>query len=258
MTDPTALPPIRRQIVVPTDPVDAFRLWTDDLATWWPFDGHSVFGTGGSVAFADGLLVETSADGERSSWGEVLDWVPGEALRMTWHPGQPDAPAERSTEVAISFTAIDHADVPGPHTLVSLEHRGWERRPDAATARREYEGGWVGVVARFAEAAADKDEVWLVLTHTPGPNGPTEGSFREHPDFREHVAFLQRLHARGVLVGAGPITGVDEPPGAVGQAILRVPAAEVDAYLELARTDDQSVVRGFFTVEPKRWLVALR
>lgn len=63
--------------------------------------------------------------------------------------------------------------------------------------------------------------------------------------FAEHVAFLERLRSRGLLIAAGPLP---EPPGA-GMTIVRVPAGDdVDVH-DLATRDDLSVVQGVLSVE---------
>jgi len=256
MTEPNDdVLPIRRQIVVPTDPTDAFALWTDGLSGWWPFAGHSLFGVGSTVDFQDGQLVETSTNGDTATWGAVLQWVPGELLRLTWHPGgEPD----QATEVAVRFTEIDVAESPGSHTLVSLVHLGWGQRADGAEARGNYDHGWNLVIAQFGEhARPSTGRTWLLLNHTPGPNAPTDRRVLAHPDFEEHVAFLERLLARGVLVAAGPITGLGQLPSGQGMTIIRIPDADVATYTAMATEDDQSVVRGLFHVEVKRWLVGL-
>jgi len=155
------LPPIRRQLVVPTDPRDAFRIWTDEIATWWPLDRHSVYGAEATVAFVDGRLVERGPDGRETAWGEVLDWSPPHGLRITWHPGRGP---ERATEVEVTFEPVEDYGNGGPATLVTLLHRGWERLAEPAAAREEYRTGWPGVVARYGRAAA---------RDTDGPVWPT-------------------------------------------------------------------------------------
>lgn len=276
--------PIRRRIVVPTDPADAFRLWTDDLGAWWPLAGHSVHGAASSVGFHGGRLVERGPDGDEVPWGEVLDWEPPHRLRLTWHPGRG---AEEATEVEVRFEAVPSADADGPHTLVTLEHRGWATRADAAEARREYHEGWATVLGRFGaagrgraaggadlpdapaataaptggEPADDRsiDEVWLALVHTAGPAAPTDGPLFAHPDFGEHPAFLGRLAEQATIVAAGPLGPLDGPPtGARGMTVVRVPADRVDAVAALARTDDRAVVRGLLEVEVLRWSVVPR
>lgn len=43
-------PPIRREILVDTNPATAFEVFTDDIGRWWPVTEHSVYGAGGTVA----------------------------------------------------------------------------------------------------------------------------------------------------------------------------------------------------------------
>jgi hypothetical protein len=47
-------PPIRRQLIVPGGAELAFRVFTDEIGTWWPVGtGHSVFGAGSTVVVRD-------------------------------------------------------------------------------------------------------------------------------------------------------------------------------------------------------------
>jgi uncharacterized protein YciI len=87
---------------------------------------------------------------------------------------------------------------------------------------------------------------WYALFHRPGPalNGAV---IFEHPAFAEHLAFLRRLQAAGMLVAAGPLP---DEPGA-GMAIVRVTdGVDVTA---LATADDLSVASGHLTVEVRAW-----
>jgi uncharacterized protein YciI len=99
--------------------------------------------------------------------------------------------------------------------------------------------------------SADGEDAWFALHHRPGPALPDGESVFAQPLFAEHVAFLNRLHSRGLLVAAGPLP---EQPGA-GMTIVRIPAgAEVDV-VDLARRDDLSVAGGLLTVEVSPWAV---
>jgi uncharacterized protein YciI len=74
-----------------------------------------------------------------------------------------------------------------------------------------------------------------------------------HPDFPGHIAFLQGLRERGVLVAAGSLDGP-----ANGMTVLRIPdPADVTRYVRMAQEDDESVVRGLFLVQARPWSVAL-
>src|SRR5689334_17257523 len=125
------LTPIRRRVVVRLDPAAAFALFTAEIGAWWPRE-LSVYGDGGAVAFDDGALVETSPAGERSVWGEVTGWEPGQAFTLSWHPGRAASPA--ATTVTVRFDSIE-----GGGSVVTVEHAGWERTPEPDGLRTEYD-----------------------------------------------------------------------------------------------------------------------
>jgi uncharacterized protein YndB with AHSA1/START domain/uncharacterized protein YciI len=246
----TGLPPICRQVVVSGTCAAAFEVFTGAIEKWWPLEEHSVYGAGGTVRFLGGRLVERGPDGGEAVWGTVLDWQPPDRLRITWHPGSDQA---KASEVEVRFDAVTD-DL----TLVTLEHRGWERFSDPAAARADYDQGWPYVLRTYAAAApgnpsSEDGPVWLALMHTAGPAlGPGEPVFGR-PDFAEHIAFLRRLDDRGVLVAAGSLDG-----RANGMTVIRVPdPAEAATYVRLAQEDDQAVVRGLLLVRVRPWQVAL-
>jgi uncharacterized protein YndB with AHSA1/START domain/uncharacterized protein YciI len=248
----TELPPIRRQVVVPGSTAAAFEVFTSEIGRWWPLVELSVYGEGATVGFREGRLVEQGPDGAESVWGTVLDWEPDQLLRLSWHPGADPA---KATEVEVRF-----AEVTDDQTLVTLEHRGWQRLADPAAARAEYDQGWPQVLADYAAhtgqgvMSPDADgPIWLALVHTAGPALPAGEPVFGQPDFAEHIAFLRRLDERGVLVAAGSLDGYAE-----GMTVLRVPdPAEAATYVRLAQEDDQSVVRGLLQVRARPWHVAL-
>ena len=259
------LPPIRRQVVVPAGAEVAFAVFTDEIGTWWPVgDGHSVFGAGASVGLREREVVETAPDGQQALWGTILDWEPPRRLRMSWHPGRGP---ERATEVEVRFEPVG-----GDRTLVTLEHRGWERLDDPRGTRANYNQGWPNVLGRYAahrtgagagsprevrRLASDVrpgEEAWLVLVHTPGAAIADGGSVFAHPDFREHLAFLRRLLDDGVLVGAGPV----EPDRGEGMTVVRLKHGDgVADLVRRAQDDDLSVARELLQVRVRPWQVAL-
>jgi uncharacterized protein YndB with AHSA1/START domain len=136
---------VRKTIVVDASPETAFRVFTDQIETWWPLATHGVFGDDAErLAFIDGELVETAKDGRKAVWGRVLDWEPSRRLRMTWRPGFDADMAD--TELELRFAPE------GDGTRVELEHGGWERLENGATSRSNYDGGWVGVLEKFRTA----------------------------------------------------------------------------------------------------------
>jgi uncharacterized protein YndB with AHSA1/START domain len=140
--------PVLASVHVRRSPVDAFRVFTDRIADWWPLPTHGCFGDkAAGLGFDDGRLVERSADGDLEIWGEVLTWEPPRRFAVTWHPGRPDAP---HSVVEVEF----RADADG--TRVELTHSGWEAYGDrAAEARAAYDGpdAWALVLGLFRQAA---------------------------------------------------------------------------------------------------------
>jgi uncharacterized protein YndB with AHSA1/START domain/uncharacterized protein YciI len=237
--------PLRRQVVVPAGPQVAFDVFTQRIGTWWPVEKFSVHGAGSTAAFRDGRLVETGPDGAEAVWGEVLDWEPPRRLRLTWHPG---STADRG-EIEVSFAPVTEA-----LTLVTVEHRGWERYVDPAAARDEYGHGWPGVLDGYAAAvpvsAAGPEPVVLVLSHTPAPG---VGNPFAHPGFAGHGVFLKQLAARGVLVGAGPFAGSGE-----GMTIVRLEdPGEVAELVRAAFQDDAAVAGGVLEARVRPWVVVM-
>lgn len=96
------------------------------------------------------------------------------------------------------------------------------------------------------------EAAWYVLEHRPGPAVGDDASVFGHPLFAEHVAFLNRLRARGLLVAAGPLP---EEPGA-GMTVVRSPGSPSAEEVErLAREDDKCVAAGVLSVRVRPWAV---
>lgn len=140
-----SLPPLRREVVVACDPATAFRLWTEQIGTWWPLARFSCFGADAHVAFEGDRIVETGPNGDRAEWGTVTARRAPDLLTFTWHPGYE---AARATTVTVTFTPA-----PDGKTLVTLVHEGWEAQSDPTGARASYADGWVTVLGHLANAS---------------------------------------------------------------------------------------------------------
>ena len=137
----TAVPPVRREIVVPAPPAIAFDVFTHAVDTWWPVASHSVHGAAAHVAFRDGEIVESAPGEDECSWGTVLTWEPPARLAFTWHPGRgPD----RASRVEVTFEAVQAG------TAVRLVHSGWESFADPIAARERYDQGWPVVLGAYS------------------------------------------------------------------------------------------------------------
>jgi len=149
--------PIRRTVVIETDPQVAFRLFTEGMGTWWPLEEYSravnePVGAGVRAvrlefqARAGGSILEHLSDGRTLPWGEVTAWDPPHRVVLAWSPHSlPEPP----TEVEATFTAESDG------TRVQLEHRGWEGLSDGFRDAMYgvYVRGWDSTLARYAETA---------------------------------------------------------------------------------------------------------
>lgn len=144
------LQPVVKTRTVTLDRAGAFRLFTQEMQTWWPLSAHSVSGSlSASVSFgerAGAPVIETGPDGTTHEWAEVLVHEDDERVVLAWHPGAPSTPA---SQLDVRFTEA------GAGTQVRLRHSGWERYgADGAQRRRDYQRNWDSVLDAFVEAAA--------------------------------------------------------------------------------------------------------
>ena len=93
---------------------------------------------------------------------------------------------------------------------------------------------------------------WVALMHTPGPAAAADVPIHEQPLFAEHVAFLERMAAQGLLVAAGPLMDQD----GAGMTVLKLPGEmQLDEADRLATEDDRSVAQGLLKVTVRPWHV---
>jgi uncharacterized protein YndB with AHSA1/START domain len=141
--------PVRRSVTVNAAPAEAFRVFTADIAKWWP-STHSI----GKAKMknpvleprAGGRWYEIGEDGSECDWGRVLAWEPPARLLMAWQIDHgfgfnPDL----HTEVEVRFIAEG-----ARATRVELEHRLLERFREPAVMREKLNSGWPTVLAGYA------------------------------------------------------------------------------------------------------------
>ncbi|QBX99360.1 hypothetical protein E2K80_00295 [Rhodophyticola sp. CCM32] len=136
MTDP-----IQKTVHVPLSPDQAFDLFTEDMASWWPLDSHSLSAGDGTTARdvtvepgKGGKIIETRPDGQTAPWATVTEWAPGARLALDWYVGRDPSEA---TQITVTFTAE------GSGTRVDLTHGGFEVLASAASGiMAGYQTGW--------------------------------------------------------------------------------------------------------------------
>jgi uncharacterized protein YndB with AHSA1/START domain len=148
-----------RETIVVEAPIDrAFKVFTDDMSSWWPPDHHILEGELAEMVFEPregGHIYDRAVDGEECRWARVLAYEPPNRVVFSWDISlawQIESDPARTSEVEVSFTAE------GPNrTRVDLEHRhlerhgeGWERMRDAVGSP----DGWRKGLEAFAQRAA--------------------------------------------------------------------------------------------------------
>jgi uncharacterized protein YndB with AHSA1/START domain len=140
---------LTKTVTVPLAVEDAFRLYTEGIATWWPVSTHSVEKEEAeTVTFEPGeggRIYEQTKSGDEHLWGTVLTWDPPSRIVHSWYPSRGEDTAQ---EVEITFERA------GSGTRLELVHTGWETLGDQAVeVYGNYETGWDYVLGRYVERA---------------------------------------------------------------------------------------------------------
>lgn len=149
---PTPIEPVRKQRRVALSPHEAFRLFTDQMGTWWPLETHSIGGTqAADVRFEGrigGHVVELTTSAEEYDWADVLEWEPPHRVVLSWHP---TVEVETASTLEVRFEAVPDGCV------LHLEHRDWESfgKVLGRELRDGYDPGWDVVLAPFEARAAE-------------------------------------------------------------------------------------------------------
>jgi uncharacterized protein YndB with AHSA1/START domain len=152
--------PVRKHVRVRANAERAFRVFTEDLDSWWPKTHHigsSPMTRGILEGHVGGRCYSEQADGTDCQWGQIVAWEPPARFVMAWQitpewKFEPDL--SKCSEVEVKF--IPSAD---GTTLVELEHRCFERQGDGALAMRtqvDQPGGWGQLMELFKGVAEDQ------------------------------------------------------------------------------------------------------
>jgi uncharacterized protein YndB with AHSA1/START domain len=140
---------VRRSVTVARNREDAFRVFTEEIGSWWPLETHSIGKDGRPAETAaidgreGGSFYERTGSGTEH-WGTILVWEPPARIVISWEL-RPERPP---TEIEVLFTEE------GEGTRVVLEHRGFERLGDEAEdVAAGYSEGWTKVLGQYAELA---------------------------------------------------------------------------------------------------------
>ena len=147
---------VRKVLHVQPPQVIAWRVFTEQMGTWWPLAYYKIGKANAVDAVIEphmgGRWYELGDDGSTCQWGSVLAWEPLSRLVLSWDISadwQYD-PTLR-TELELRFNA-DGSN----RTRVELEHRHLDRfgaRRDEMRRIFDSEGDWGRFLEAFARAA---------------------------------------------------------------------------------------------------------
>ena len=146
---------VQTSIVVDAPIEHAFKVFTEDMASWWPPEHHILHGELAEMVFephVGGAIYDRAVDGTECRWARVLAYDPPARVVFSWDISlqwQIETDPSRTSEVEVRFVAEDAG-----RTRVELEHRhldrvgpGWEAMRDAVGSP----DGWGTGLRRFAE-----------------------------------------------------------------------------------------------------------
>ncbi|HVY87168.1 MAG TPA: hypothetical protein VG943_18695 [Caulobacterales bacterium] len=149
------LAPVVKTVDVRRSAHDAFRIFTEEVARWWPMETHTRARSAQgqftkSVVIeprVGGRVYEMLQDGAELDWGRVSAYEPGALFAMQWSLGKP---LENASLVSVRFEPLSDQSC-----RVTLTHENWERLgADAKSSRDAYANGWATVFEKcFADYA---------------------------------------------------------------------------------------------------------
>jgi len=149
---------VRASVLVEA-PIDrAFKVFTEDIGTWWSPDHHILEGDLAGMVFeprVGGHIYDRATDGRECRWARVLAYEPPQRVVFSWdinNQWQIETDHDKSSEIEVTFRPE------GPdRTRVELEHRHLDRHGEDWESHRDAVGspdGWQVGLDAFAKAAA--------------------------------------------------------------------------------------------------------
>jgi len=150
---------VRKTISVQAPLVVAWRVFTEQMGTWWPLTVYKI----GRAKAVDAILephvggrwYERGDDGSTCDWGRVVSWEPPSRLVLSWDvTADWQYDPDLKTEIEVRFIR-ESEDV----THIEFEHRKLDRygaRRDEMRRIFETDGDWGRLLAMFAARAAEK------------------------------------------------------------------------------------------------------
>ncbi|HEX8681781.1 MAG TPA: SRPBCC domain-containing protein [Ardenticatenaceae bacterium] len=139
---------VRKTITVRCDVETAFRIWTEQMNSWWP-KGHSRSGNPSTTVLMEsqigGRIYERTPEGVEHDWGRVIVWNPPRHYAYHWYLG---SGPEQPTRVDVHFIAQEDG-----HTRVDVSHQGPQLIGELWSSRSSvFDAAWEAVLAAYVAA----------------------------------------------------------------------------------------------------------
>jgi uncharacterized protein YndB with AHSA1/START domain len=149
---------VTTSVVVDVPQTRAFKVFTDEISTWWDPDHHLLpEGTTLTAMVFEprvgGHVYDVVSGGSECRWSRVLAYEPPERVVFSWDINlqwEIETDLDRTSEVEVRFIA----EAPD-RTRVELEHRNLDRHGDGWEQMRAAvgsDGGWPSGMNRYAAA----------------------------------------------------------------------------------------------------------
>jgi uncharacterized protein YndB with AHSA1/START domain len=148
---------VRSSVEVQAPRERAFRVFTEDIGSWWDPTHHILEAELAGMVFeprVGGSVYDRGVDGSECRWARVLVYEPPHRFVISWDVNvqwRLETDHDKTSEVEVRFVQLA-----GARTRVELEHRnierhgsGWEGMRDAVGSP----GGWPAGMRAFAERA---------------------------------------------------------------------------------------------------------
>src|SRR5690349_12247219 len=115
---------VRTDVVVNVPIERAFKVFTEEMATWWHPDHHILAGELERVVFQTrvvGRNYEVATDSSECTWARILVFEPTHRVVFSWYISprwEIESDHAKTSEVEVTFVAEDDQT-----TRVELEHR---------------------------------------------------------------------------------------------------------------------------------------
>jgi uncharacterized protein YndB with AHSA1/START domain len=145
---------VSTEIVVDVPVEHAFKVFTEDIGSWWNPDHHILDSELAEMVFeprVGGHVYDRGVDGSECRWARVLAYEPPDRVVFSWDINtawELETDLDRTSEVEVRFIPVG-----SERTRVELEHRnldrhgeGWEQMGAAVGSP----DGWPSGLERFA------------------------------------------------------------------------------------------------------------